>query len=193
MEVINIETPWPHFEVKHFLTADECSLVKENFKVADTPCDSKPITKHFAIKLRDYKIMESRFMELLDQLDFNFDKDTMKFTCMCHQLAPNAVYKIHNDAEKKIVSFVLHISEQANGTKLYDKDQVFVKETGWHFCGGAGFLRDEHTWHSFDNLNNTKVRQTILMNIIKIDPERLETLTDRLMNIMKNKPEDRLG
>jgi hypothetical protein len=185
MEVINIETPWPHFEVKHFLTADECSLIKENFKAAETPCDNNPITKHFESK--SYKFLKSRFMELLDQLDFNFDEDTMKFRCFYHQLAPNAVYKMHNDGSQKIVSFVLHISEKANGTRLYDKDQIFVKETGWHFCGGAGFFPSEHTWHSFNNLNNTEVRQTILMNIIKIDPsERLDEDIGIRQNILMN-------
>jgi len=165
MEIINIETPWPYFEVKNFLTIEEYDLVKENFKEAKIPCDDNPITKHFNI--RHYRLLESRFLELLTKLDFNFDKSTMKFRCFYHQLAPNAVYKIHNDTNTKIVAFMLHMSQKGNGTKLYDKNQQFVKETEWHFCGGAGFFRGENTWHSFDNLNNKEIRQTILMNIMR--------------------------
>jgi len=167
MKIIHCENPWPHFEVEDFLTEDQISLVRNDFVSAKSPKDFGQITKDYNHTKFDFLI--DNFKLLLNNINYKYNNDDTEITTFYHQLSPEANYKIHNDQESKLVSFILHISDEGRGTKLYSSrdESSFYKNARWIPGGGTAFVKTNESWHSMDNLDNFFIRKTVLINLRK--------------------------
>lgn len=167
MKIIPYKNPWPHFEVEDFLTEEQISLVRNDFISAKSPKDFGEITKDY--NHTKFNFLIDNFKLLLNKINYNYDDNNTEITTFYHQLSPEANFEIHNDQESKLVSFILHISKEGKGTKLYSsKDESsFYKNARWIPRGGTIFVKTNRSWHSMDNLDSFSIRKTILINLRK--------------------------
>ena len=167
MKIIPYKNPWSHFEVEDFLTEDQITLVRNDFVSAKSPKDFGQITKDYNHTKFDFLI--DNFKLLLNNINYKYNDDDTEITTFYHQLSPEAKFEIHNDQESKLVSFILHISNEGKGTKLYSsKDESsFYKSARWIPKGGTIFVKSDKSWHSMDNLDNFSIRKTVLINLRK--------------------------
>jgi hypothetical protein len=107
------------------------------------------------------EILRNTFMNYLDKIYFPY-KTSFGFEFARQSNKWN--YKIHADKEEKKYSFVLYVGEKGSGTKLYDKDKVFVESCEWKQNKGIGFKQNDNAFHSYDS-NISDVRKTIVMNV----------------------------
>lgn len=172
MKIIHSENPWKHFEVYGFINSKELEEVKKVYPHLGSPnSDNKRLTYYVDMSMRHPKITEqvhsmlsSKFKKLckaVDSWDDNEDEIFIEFD----QILPGFSYPIHNDVWTKTLTFVLHISDINYGTRLYvnENDTVPFKTMKWIPGGGGGFKRFDYCHHSFDTLDDTSTRQTVII------------------------------
>ena len=168
MKIEYYDDPWNHYQVTDFLTEEEFNIVrdyhvnnvkplKEGRNVFSLPLISKEIRN----------ILSSRLYELAAQVDPKNDNSNCEINIEMHTIQPDWEHSVHRDISTKKITFVLDISEEGNGTRLYErKDGPIVKTMPWIVNGGGGFIRSDSTWHSFDTHGGTEPRRTIILNIM---------------------------
>ena len=172
MKIIHSEKPWKHFEVYGFINPKELIEVKKAYSYIGSPnSDLKRRTHYMDMSTRHPKLIKqvhsmlsSKFKKLckaVDSWDDNQDEIFIEFD----QILPGFSYPIHNDVWTKTLTFVLHISDINYGTRLYvnEDDKVPVKTMKWIPGGGGGFKRFDYCYHSFDTLDDTSTRQTVVI------------------------------
>lgn len=164
MKVIKHSEPWDWFEVHNFLSDEEFHSVRiyaENQDVHDTERTMHVLRSGYA-----YDIMATAMRELCKEIEFVIT-DEMEITIQLDAIEPDWAYdKVHSDNEKKLVTFVMAISDEGTGTHLYSKDRTtYVKTTNWIQNGGNGFIRKDDTWHDFDSKGLTDYRRTAIIMV----------------------------
>lgn len=76
----------------------------------------------------------------------------------------NFDYPVHNDAEYKLLSIVVYLSNKNTGTQLYNEDKSEL-EIEWVPNRSFIFARDETTYHSYKS-NGLDVRKTLMINLL---------------------------
>lgn len=178
MELIWYNEPWEHFEVKDFLSPEELQVQREyfsNLSVPDGKTGKDRIEKYRHNNYhkpeyrenwdRNTKFLEHRFINLLNQIPAKWNPAQDEVHIEYDRIYPGFEWQIHNDVWTKRVSFILQISEYGHGTRLYEKfDGSGKKRTvNWIPGGGGGFIRGDETHHSFDTLEDSTIRQTVIL------------------------------
>lgn len=162
--------PWEHFTVDNFLSFSELSYIRERLDSLSLQedrfreQDGKRLNTVIQSNDKIFKILEPKFIELCNLID-SYDESKEEIVVEASLIKPKFCYPIHNDRYTKVFNFVLHISENGHGTKLYENSDGsgFKKTMEWIPGGGGGFLRKDHHYHNFDTLNDSSIRQTILL------------------------------
>jgi hypothetical protein len=166
MRVIKHSDPWDYFEVHGFFGNMEDFEIVDRFS-KDIP-SREPRTMTVIREGIVYDLLLDRMRKLCREIGFDLDlENTHEFTAQFDNIRPGWAYdKVHSDNPKKFVTFVLALSEQGTGTKLYTRDRsTYVKTTDWIRNGGNGFIRQDDTWHDFDSHGLTRMRRTAICMI----------------------------
>lgn len=126
------------------------------------------ITNFNSLPLTKQLINSVNLLDYLDKFEHRPVKNPVVETDISVNL-PNNEYRIHDEIEKKVLSFVTYIHPaKSYGTLLYDKDKNFVKEVEWKpsrtmvFAGKTG-----HTWHNFKSGDHVR----LTMNSFIVDKD----------------------
>ena len=168
MKVEYYDDPWDHYQVTDFLTEEEFNIVKDyhinNVKPLKEGRNVFPLP---LISEEMRSILSRRMYELAAQVDPEHDNSNREMNIEMHTIQPDWEHSVHRDISVKKITFVLDISAEGNGTRLYKtKDGTIVKTMPWIVNGGGGFIRNDSTWHSFDTHGGTEPRRTIILNIM---------------------------
>ena len=193
MKVEWISKPWEHFEVKGFVSSEELSTLRDYFETLSIPDGVTPLE---SIEGKQYqmdgipdvtkyrhnlcihpgnwrsdpitKMLCERFIELLNMVhEWN---TKYEIHVEYDRIYPGFEGKIHNDYHTKVLAFILHVSEQGHGTRLYENyDGSGNKRTiKWIPGGGGGFFGSRNTsHHRFDTLDDSTVRNTVMLTCRK--------------------------
>lgn len=163
--------PWDYFTVADFLNKEELLYIRkelhsmasyeENYKEEGLRLNS-PISLNNRKGI--WNIVVPKFEELCNKVD-SIDKKKEQVVVEASIIKPGFNYQVHNDRFTKTLSFVLHISENGHGTRLYENAEGTGTQSTmkWIPGGGGGFVRQEHKYHSFDTLEDTSSRYTLLL------------------------------
>ena len=178
-------TPWNYFTVTDFLNKEELLYIRkelDDLASYEEYYKEEGLRLNYPINLSNRKgiwnIVTPKFIELCNKVD-NIDEKKEHITAEVSIIKPGFNYAIHNDRFTKTFSFVLHISENGHGTRLYEN----VEGTGtqstmeWIPGGGGGFIRQEHHYHSFDTLEDTSLRYTLLLTKRIIEDQQYQART----------------
>ena len=165
------DTPWQHFEVNNFLSENELQDVRQYFSTLSVPQSGNDHLRHNTIispvceKNAISKIISDRFIELLNQTPVKWDESKLEIWMEYDRIYPNFGWKIHNDLDTKLVSFILHISDKGTGTRLFENEDGSGDKriVNWIPGGGGGFVRGDKTWHSFDTFEHDTMRHTVIL------------------------------
>ena len=153
--------PWPHLVIDNLYDTDKIKEeLIEYIKVRPiylsqnttniTNFNRLPLTKELSTSVN--------LLEYLDKFEHRPVKNPVVETDISINL-PNYEYRIHDEIERKILSFVTYIHPaKSYGTILYDKDKKYVKEVSWKpsrtmvFAGKTG-----HTWHNFKSGDHVRI------------------------------------
>lgn len=153
--------PWPHLVIDNLYDTDKIKEeLIEYIKVRPiylsqnttniTNFNRLPLTKELSTSVN--------LLEYLDKFEHRPVKNPVVETDISINL-PNHEYRIHDEIERKILSFVTYIHPaKSYGTILYDKDKKYVKEVSWKpsrtmvFAGKTG-----HTWHNFKSGDHVRI------------------------------------
>lgn len=166
MKVIKHSDPWDYFEVHDFFGNLEHFEFVNGFSKTLPENEWRNMT--VVREGRVYELLLDRMRKLCTEIEFDLDlKNKHEFTVQFDNIRPNWGYdRIHSDNPKKFVTFVLALSDEGTGTKLYTKDRsTYVKTTDWIKNGGNGFIRKEDTWHDFDSRGLKYMRRTAICMI----------------------------
>ena len=168
---MNIEwynEPWDHFQVNEFLNENELSSLRDYFSSLNEHWGD---TLRCNVQLEEDKFddmstfLAERFKVLLNDINMPYNKDEHEIVLEYDKSKPGFDYKIHSDVWTKHISFVMHVSEYGNGTRLYKElDKSGMRTIDWTPGGGGGFVNEGHH-HSFDNLNQSTIRHTVIMTL----------------------------
>jgi len=171
--------PWKHFEVRDFLTSEELvegrayfdTLSMPDGTTGDTDRKRNRHTLHILPEMpKDsftVKVVE-RFKELCSIVStYSDDEDDIQIEY--DRMYPGWGWHIHQDSSIKKLSFIVHISEQGHGTKLYAREdgRGFKRQVAWSPGGGGGFAWQEGSYHSWDTKKDDTIRKTILITKLK--------------------------
>lgn len=178
MDIIWYKEPWEHFEVRNFLTTEELKEVREFFDTLPLPDGKTGENEQEKYRLNRYvdpenfhsrndidTMIQNRFIDLLKSVGAGWNAAKDEIHLEYDRIFPGFDWPIHNDLWTKRVSFILHVSDTGHGTRLYENhDGSGRKRTvNWLPGGGGGFVRDDHTHHSFDTLEDTDIRKTVIL------------------------------
>ena len=179
MELIWYKEPWEHFEVKNFLTESELQDVRDYFSTLSMPnginggndigkfrhnlhLHPNNREKHNSVS----ELISKRFVELLIKTPMGWNPTKDEIHLEFDRIYPGFEWPIHNDMESKRLSFILHVSENGHGTRLYeefDGTGENKRTVNWIPGGGGGFIRGNRTFHSFDTLEDDSIRHTVIL------------------------------
>jgi len=166
MRVVKHSDPWDYFEVHDFFGDQRHFNYIDGFSKTLPEKEWRNMT--VVREGRVYDLLLDRMRKLCREIEFDLDlKNKHEFTVQFDSIRPGWAYdKVHSDNPKKFVTFVLALSEQGTGTKLYTRDRsTYVKTTDWIRNGGNGFIRQDDTWHDFDSMGLTRMRRTAICMI----------------------------
>ena len=168
MKIEYYDDPWNHYQVTNFLTEEEFNIVRDYHINNVKPLkEGRNVFGLESISKEIHSILSSRLYELAAQVDSKNDNSNCEINIEMHTIQPDWEHSVHRDISTKKITFVLDISEEGNGTRLYErKDGPIVKTMPWIVNGGGGFIRSDSTWHSFDTHGGTSPRRTIILNIM---------------------------
>lgn len=168
MDINYYDEPWEFYDVREFLTDQELIELRtymENLKDHYGGLRSNHELSEVEFDEQSILIAE-RFKELLELIGAPYSATKHEVVIEYDKSKPGFDYKIHSDVVTKVVSFVLHVSEKGNGTRLFKElDRSGMKTIDWIPGGGGGFINDTFKHHSFDNLNQTTVRNTVIITL----------------------------
>lgn len=180
MTISYFSNPWEFFTVRDFLNTNELLFIRKELDIISSYQDSyqeKGKRINIAINSNKYSsvfnLVAPKFKQLCNTVD-KIDEDKEEIIVEVSIIKPGFSYAIHNDRFTKTLSFVLHISEYGHGTRLYENVEGggLCTTMDWIPGGGGGFIRHDSHYHSFDTLEDTSLRQTILLTKrIKEDQE----------------------
>lgn len=179
MKVNWISEPWEHFEVEDFVSPEQLSDLRDYFKTLSVPDGVTPlnynpdITKYrhnYYINSGNEKLdpisamLQQRFIKLLKTVH-EWSSAKYEIHIEYDRIYPGFEWKIHNDLDTKVVSYILHVSDKGHGTRLYENsDGSGSKRTvKWIPGGGGGFVRQDNSHHSFDTLEDSTIRNTVIL------------------------------
>ena len=180
MDIVYYNKPWKHFEVRDFLTSEELTEARAYFDTlsmpdgitGDTDRKRNRHTLHILPEMpKDsftVKVIE-RFKELCSVVSTYSDEED-DIQVEYDRMYPGWGWHVHQDSSIKKLSFIVHISEQGHGTKLYLREdgRGFKREITWSPGGGGGFTWREGSYHSWDTKKDDTIRKTILITKLKI-------------------------
>ena len=168
MKIEYYDDPWNHYQVTDFLTEEEFNIVRDYHVNNVKPLEEgRNVFRVSLISEEIRSILSKRMYELAAQVDPEHDNSNCEMNIEMHTIQPDWEHSVHRDISTKKITFVLDISEEGNGTRLYErKDGPIVKTMPWIVNGGGGFIRSDSTWHSFDTHGGTEPRRTIILNIM---------------------------
>lgn len=163
MKVIKHNHPWDWFEVHNFISEEHFQAIKAH---ANTLERYDERSMHVVKKGWAYDIIADAMEDLCDSIGFKIENNH-EIVVQFDIIKPGWAYnKIHSDHEKKLVTFVMAISDEGTGTQLYSNDKsTYIKTTDWIPNGGNGFIRKDNTWHDFDSkgLNDYRVTAIVML------------------------------
>lgn len=172
MKIIHSDKPWNHFEVYGFLNSKEIAQVKSLYSHIWYPDETTKRSTYFIDTnmrhpeevMQVHSMLSAKFKKLCKAVD-SWDDDRDEIFIELDQILPNFNYPIHNDIWTKTLTFVLHISDSGHGTRLYvnEDDETPFKTMKWIPGGGGGFKRFDYCHHSFDTLEDSFIRQTVVI------------------------------
>jgi hypothetical protein len=170
MKIEYYNDPWNHYQVTDFLTEEEFNIIKDyHIKNVRPPKEGRNVFPSRLISEEIRGILSPRMHELAAQVDPKHDNSDCVINIEMHTIQPDWEYPVHQDIPLKNITFVLDISAEGNGTRLYEReDGPIVKTMPWIVNGGGGFIRSDSTWHSFDTHGGTEPRRTVILNIMNI-------------------------
>lgn len=169
MHINYYDEPWEFFDVREFLTPQE--LIDLRSYMDNLPGDfdgSLRLNRELSeLEFDDQSnVIAARFKELLELIGAPYNAGDHEIVLEYDKSKPGFDYKVHSDVVVKEVSFVLHVSEKGNGTRLYKElDKTGMRTIDWIPAGGGGFKNDTYKHHSFDNLKQTTVRHTVIITL----------------------------
>lgn len=169
MKIKTGKRPWPHFIVTNFISDEMYSAAKQiHERMTGEPEAGKRNTFPFKRRVNHYLYdeLETNFLSLLSQVGLQHadGEVVIEFDA----LGAGFEYHPHTDIATKIASFVYHVSEQGTGTRLLTREKnPSIKTLPWIVNGGGGFVRTENSWHTFDNVDFSTVRRTMLLTLRK--------------------------
>ena len=184
--------PWEHIITNHYYNNDLfCDMKDELEKLIKKLIDDFPITSKQFITLVynvDYNCFVSEDRKIikhlphtkvcidsmnlnekdLDKFSYHREYDKLKLKTNINIVIGDAIFPIHDDQPKKILTNVIFVSpEYAKGTMIYDKDKKFVKEAVWKTNTSLIFPpKDRVTWHNYESLSGS-YRITINQFLVK--------------------------
>lgn len=179
MQIINYSDPWDHFEIENFLSESEFEQVKIFFGSLPEPgpandrmnvywnTNGEELASGHANGPAIRKILMDKFAKLLSLLSVEYTLDTHSIHIEFDKISPGFEWQIHNDLWTKAVSVIIHVSDKGHGTRLYSEPnkESLVRTVNWIPRGGGGFIRGDHTHHSFDTLEDDTIRETIILTL----------------------------
>lgn len=174
------EEPWEHWDITDVIPTNKFSKVQKRVESWDkTPPDKRRISKFIVgDKERDgyiydpwlYEILKERFIMLLNGIDHKYYTTIFEY----NSCPAGYTYPIHVDAPEKIASLVIYISENGDGTSLYNDKHELIRKTEWKPNNGFLFYRHDDTHHSYESTVNH--RDTINCILVKKDKDLLRNL-----------------
>lgn len=171
MTISYFSEPWGFFTVKDFINTKELLLIR---KELDSISEDQDLFKeegkriNIAInpnfKSNIFNLVVPKFKQLCRTVD-KLEEDNEEVIVEASIIKPGFSFPIHNDRSIKTLSFVLHISENGHGTRLYKnlEGEGLCTTMDWIPGGGGGFIRDDSHYHSFDTIEDISIRQTLLL------------------------------
>lgn len=156
MILIKKSYPWDHYTIQEFLSEDDFYMVDAFSK---SLCGIHPVTHGLA-----FDVLYDAMKHLSDTIGFDYNQCNFKVEFM--NIEPDWSYnKIHTDAPWKAMTFVLGLSPEGTGTKLYTTNDYssYVHTTQWNQNGGTAFCRADNTWHDYDSIGLHNTRRTVLL------------------------------
>ena len=185
MTITFFTSPWDYFTVTDFLNEEELLYIRKEFdNIAsyEEGYKEEGLRLNFPISLNNRKgiwnIVAPKFIELCNKVD-SIDEKKEGVVVEASIIKPGFNYVIHNDRFTKTLSFVLHISEDGHGTRLYENAEGTGTQSTmeWIPGGGGGFIRQKHHYHSFDTLEDSSLRYTLLLTKRSIEDKVYQALT----------------
>lgn len=172
--------PWEHYDIEEFISDDKFDKLQEIVTSwPKTPADKRR-TSMFIVgdKERDgyiydpwvYELLKERFEVILKGIDYSYYVPIFEY----NSCPAGYTYPIHVDAPEKILSLVIYISENGDGTSLYNDKHELIRKTEWKPNNGFLFYRYDDTHHSYESTVNH--RDTINCILVKKDKDLLRNL-----------------
>lgn len=182
MKLVGKSEPWEHYLVENFIPDDSFPSLQNWVKsLPKTPPDKRrnsawiipsgESNDDYIVNPKMYDLLTNRFKLILGD---DYDPDTMIIICEYNTCPAGYQYPIHNDAPEKIASMVLYVSEEGDGTVLYNRDETYHSRQEWKPNTGFFFFRKEDTWHSYHS--TVENRDTINCILVEKDSELLSNI-----------------
>ena len=152
-----------------FLKKEQFEFVKKNF-------NHKFMVENTLQTAALYKLYRHR-LELKEQVDNKrCSHSDIPHSCFwnIHLVThvPGTDHRVHLDSSWKLLSSVLYVSDEGEGTIFIDNGEE--KQIEWKPNRVVSFIPSEDSWHKFQNTLNTD-RQTVLFNYgNKISVDKIE-------------------
>jgi len=139
------------------------SLEKVNKDGPLEKCDVQNDNNVVQYVFKNYKKI-IHYYDFLQQIQNKPCRDVKQIRWGIVNSGKNFDYPIHNDAEYKLLSIVVYLSEKNIGTILYNEDKSEL-EIEWAPNKAFIFARDETTYHSYKS-NGLQTRKTLMINLL---------------------------
>lgn len=162
---MKISEPWEYYYTDNFLPEDQYNSLLDQ---------CKSLFKDSTKDVDRYILDHDPTPQIKNYMNYFNEKrgyyNLAKFIHLTSTKA-NFVHPMHVDSEFKIMSAVLYLGEDNNGTRIYaEKDGEVVAEVDWKpnrlfvFCG-----KNDVTWHDY-----TSKGQRFTYNYFVVDPSKIE-------------------
>lgn len=166
MTFTKVTEPWNHWLVRDFLTEEDFAKVKEySYSLpaytGNTYCDR--VTEGVL-----FDMLQSKLFDLCAEIGYNTTGKGKYFAMEFMTMEPDYVYnKVHTDNPAKGLTFILGVSDEGTGTKLYSDKTTYHSTTEWAQNGGTMFNPSTNTsWHCFDAIGCSEIRRTLQLFIV---------------------------
>lgn len=169
--------PWFHFVIDDFLSENELSefvriideVSQSDYKLVTYGEHDIPFSHTYVFDNTVRRFLRKKMVDTYEQLEMKpkIDLQNVFYNTQMSTLYPNSNHGIHWDMGVKLMSLVVYMSEEGNGTRLYNTDKLssFSKEVEWKINRCVGFFpKEDITWHDFYN-NTDHDRNTLVLNL----------------------------